>query len=73
MAASGNGALQRYKDATGLDPTPELAQLVQAIFDELKANGSFSFASGQVTGTTATQIGAQALTSGAATGGKFDG
>jgi len=71
MAATGAGAKARYKANTGKDASETMAALVDAIFEELKVNGSFYSAS--VTGTTATQIGPQPLTGGAMSGGKFDG
>ena len=72
MVASAAGAVTRYEQNTGKESSPAMVDMVQAIFEELAANGTWSAASGQVTGTTATQIGPQPLTGGTATDIKFD-
>jgi len=71
MAATGAGAVTKYESNTGKTASADMAAMVNAIFEELKANGVFSSAT--VTGTTATQLGPQPLTGGAMSGGKFDG
>ncbi len=72
MAASAAGAVARYETSTGKTASPVLQAIIQAIFEELAANGTWSAAAGAVIGTTATQLGPQPLTGGAMTGGKFD-
>jgi len=72
MPASAQGAVDLLTAKLGKAPGPELKSLIEAVFEEIAANGTFSAAAGSVSGSTVTQAGPTPLTQGAVDNVTFD-